>query len=267
MPLLILAWFAAICSWGYIPKTRTLLDRLAKTQGAGLYSIDLEVTLRGANGVPLVIEESWWVQNGETQKVIARTPGGEAFFVATYRGTDANRTGLGLAGQGTIGKEFFEPVFHQRVGGNLTKWLLNHRVLPSGAFSARPMLSKSAKPEPDPHASFTKLGNQFAIGLGSPNSRGLDVRLWLDTDQYYLKKIRLVDGTEIVSDAYEQQPRGLWYPRERVVTFAGKSAVLRTVAVRSRNDTVDFTPAAISSMKLRDASLPSEIVEFYSRFR
>lgn len=257
-------------SWAAIPKTKTIFDRLAKSQGSGVYSIELDVQIPvGADVVR--IKEIWWIQNGDALKVTAQRENNgsnETFFSAIYKDKQAQRAGLNLPTTGTVGFEFFEPIFHQRSGLQLAKLLMSKKAVPPSVLAEKRVTNlKTHKYEPEPFIKYTKMGSQFYLGLGPFSRDNVDIRVWMEPSRYFFRKINLDGKSEILAENYEQHPRNLWFPKERWVNYDSKSIVLKTQSVRARSEAPDLSPATLTSLKIGDLRLPEEIREFYSRFR
>lgn len=261
----LLAVICSTCALAHIPKTRTLLGRMAKTQGTGAYSISLEIVLP-TESEPLRVLEDWVVASSDQMHVTAQIEVDgrkETVFASTYR--DGAVTKTGVVSGNRAGEYFFEPLFHARSSGNLIRWLTQHHLINASMLSeARVTQLKSVRHEPDPFLQYIKTDLGFGLALGASPGGRFEPRVTWDPDRLLLTRLKFPNANiEMTAENYDSFARGLMYPRERWVRFDGRAILLRTLEIRARGE------SAVSAPTLRStpASTNPSLVTFYERFR
>jgi len=251
-----------------IPRTKTVLERLAKTQGNGSYVVELELQVPKGSGF-VTVQETWVIKDNENFRMSASADN-EVFFTASYKGGQVQRQGLGLPSNSPMSPEFFENLFHARSGALLGRQLIAKKAISPQAFEARkPFNLKTPKYDADPFINWTKVSNQFFLGIGTTPNDAQGRRVWLEPDKFYVRKIRLSSNAEMTAERYEPYPKGLFYPRERTITYGNKFGAIKTVSLRARGDSGgdDGGGQQPVSSKIRDPQWTEALAEFYSRFR
>ena len=114
----------------------------------------------------------------------------------------------------------------------------------------------------------------FALGEASnPEQEKQSPGIWIDQDQFVVRKLRLPSQVEVTADNYNQFARNLNYPRIRTVRWGSNSAVIHLISASARPASAAsaFQPGSLEVAQKLDGlnNLPAKdaVLEFYSRFR
>ncbi len=263
----------------HIPSTRTILNRMARNLGRGIYQVDQEVQFRLATE-SVAVRERWLVENGDVMRLTMSNPKGSNEnwnLDVVYR--DGKRWLVESSGNVRSLKqssEFFEPYLHYRSGKTILESLIRQHVLPSNLTT----MQKPAKSLNDVSyrtESFVRLaraGGVIAYAFGEPtpvNNIKLAPGFWVDQDAFVFRRLRFPSQAEIEADKHIFASGGMRIPRERTVTWDNNTAVIRILSVKSVPDSANIR-ALLSSSSLSKSpplKLPDvpQIKDFYLRFR
>jgi len=260
----------------YIPRTKTILERTTKNHGRGLYQIQLELLFRTDNGNS-TITETWLVEHGES--LYLQAAGSNFSYTATYKGKQkffVDENGSERAQK--LSSEFFEGLFHYRSAESLGQAFVQLGALPSKALNFAKINSlKDAHYPREPFIRLARTGGTISYTFGKPTPNGSPPfpGVWIQQDQFTLKKIRLPGQSEVISDDYNEFRHNLHYPRSRSVLWGGKSVNIRTLRVIPVSATQEnknklsaqyLKSQPASSLKARLGNNPF-IKDFYQRYR
>lgn len=262
--------FAAI-----IP-TRTILQKTAENSGNGLYSIEQEIQFTVGEET-LNLKESWLIENDRTMRLTVSGPNGLRMqFV--YNGGQKWSLQGGSRKSESISSEFLEKFFNFRSSEIFANSLAQNKIIPPGAYSKRASGRTGAdfKNEPESWVRYSRTGStvNYAFGLATPaEQESSNPGIWIEQDQFVIRKLRLPSGVEITADNYSQFAKGLSYPRQRTIRWGNQTASVRLVSASARpTSSVSLlqpssleVPMKLDSLEGKAAK--SAIVEFYSRFR
>lgn len=271
---------SASTSFAFVPEYSTIASRAADQHGKGAYLIEQEVTLK-REGEPLTVKETW-VVNGESQ--LRLTFEGKGALKGLVQGSivydssqkyfiDPNTQRLMSQ---RFSEDWLEPLFHFRSGKYLRNRLVSLKITPADALRDRPGLSPEGdvKYEPPPFLRLSRVGGTVAWAIGVPPSPANPnpPALWVEQDEFVVRKVRLPNQTQLKADDYSKFEEGLLFPRQRSYAFNKAHVEVKTVSVKSlgrlkpddsrfKNNSLIATKDAI---KLPEAEA---LKEFYSRFR
>lgn len=267
----------ASAAHAYLPPTPSILKKCARNAGRGAYLVELEVQLH-SEPEALTAQETWRVQNGEELLLTVRFRGQSGIGLASskplailYRG--GKRYSLEAGGNlkvEAVKQDQFEPIFHFRSADGLGRFLVAAKLLPSQGLSQRRVSSlKTWQYEHDPYVSLSRIGAFVAFALGSSREQ---VNLWIDQNDYFLRKLKLSANAELTAENFEPYAKGLNFPKDRTLNWGDQSVTLTTTSIKlaGENKTkVLPAPQVLLSAEKLSGSLPTASVvrEFYSRFR
>lgn len=269
-----------------IPHSKTIVSRLARNSGRGVYVVEQEVRFAGPEG--LVLKERWLVQNGDTMRLIVQGPkGGEFRWDALYNG--GRRTASVEAGKDArttnISGDFFEPYLYQRYSAKYFDAFVRNKILPPSAARERPRIANIStyKPAPETAVRFGRSGGVVAWVFGEPtpvDNASQFPGAWIEQDTFLLRKLRLLSQAEMTLSNHMNAGGGLKLARERSIVWKStdpnvaeaRSATIKVTSVKNLPDkslAPQFLPTSISAGELKSAHLPDAAIvrEFYSRFR
>lgn len=271
-------------AWAYIPPYWMILSRTADNHGKGIYVIDQDVVFTPAEGDPMIINERWTVQNefsmrlDVTGKRQMRNLVRLTYVYQNNRRYFIDENGVKKAEKAP--NDFFEPYFHFRLSKNIKPILVAQDIAPAVSLKSEPHRYSQKKPtaETEPYVRLARVGGAvtYAIGSATPVSSAEPYAgLWIEQDQFLIRKLRLPSQLEISADQYKNFSNGLWLPHERRVAWPGFSA---RILVNNVSATA-ATPKIKSSLEGKQLNfgedpnlqrvLPDDaaIRDFYSRMR
>lgn len=284
-----------------MPHSKTIVSRLAKNSGRGVYIIEQELRFAGPEG--LVLKERWLVQNSDTMRLIVQgVKEGDFRWDALYRdgkriatapaaGTAPGATpGAALSEPGkeprttNISADFFEPFLFHRSSARYFDAFVKNKILPPSAARERPRIANIAtyKPVPELAVRLGRAGGAVAWVFGEPTpteAANPFPGAWIEQDSFILKKLRLLSHAEMTLANHANSGGGLKLARERTIVWKptggdgeARSVTIRVLSVRNLPDkslAPQFLNSSITASELKAARLPDAPIvrEFYSRFR
>ncbi len=282
-----------------IPNSRTIVTRLAKNSGRGVYVVDQEVRFSGPEG--LVLRERWLVQNAESMRLTVQgEKSGEFRYDALYRdgrrtsttpallfSTDPTKTEPGKDPRTlNVGADFFEPYLYFRSSAKFLEYFVRSKILPPSANSKeRAKIGNIAtyKPVPEVGVRLGRTSGVVAWVFGEPtpvDGKTSFPGAWIEQDTFLLRKLRLLSQAEMTLGEHAAAGAGLKLARERVIVWQSndpsvlepRAATIKVLSVKNlpeKSLAPQFLSASISASDLKAARLPDAAVarEFYSRFR
>lgn len=263
----------------YIPSTRTILNRAARSSGKGLYQIEQEVQFR-TDGDPIVLRERWIVENGDSMHLTVHgAKGSTEGWKLEVQYADGKRRFADSGGQiKSVGQsaEFIEPYLHFRSGKSILESLLRQRVLPNKLTSMQKR-AKSLNGVPFQYETFVRLartGGVVTYALGAPtaaNATKTQPGLWIDQDAFQFRRLRFPSAAEVEADNHFFAAGGIRLPRDRSVTWDNNVVTIRVLTVKSVTATPQIKNllAGAPNAKTAPPKLPDnpQVREFYQRFR
>lgn len=288
-----------------VPHSKTIVSRLARNSGKGVYIVEQELRFAGPEG--LVLKERWLVQNSDTMRLIVQgTKDGDFRWDALYRdgkriasapaagtvpsGGTAGATGA-ISEPGretrttTISADFFEPFLFHRSSARYFDGFVKNKILPASALRERPRIANIAtfKPTPEPAVRLGRAAGVVAWVFGEPTpveAANSFPGAWIEQDTFVLRKLRLLSQAEMTLTDHTNSGGGLKLARERTIVWKptsgdaaeARSVTIRVTSVRNLPDkslAPQFLNSSITANELKSARLPDAPIvrEFYSRFR
>lgn len=273
MPLL----FSLILStaFAYIPEYKTILSRTAENHGRGVYQIEQDVVFR--SGVDTwVAKETWWIKDENNMRLQVEGRGALKGLLQLQVIYDGNQKHMidsnGSVKSARVGEDWAEPIFHFRYSKNIRNKLVAQKILP--AESLRDPNRIAGKPETFLPPSFVRLSRtggvvNYAFGAPTPaNDSTLKPGLWIEQDQFIVRKIRFPSQLTVTADQYQRFDNGFMFPKSRSYTWGSQSAQAQVLDVRAVKAGAElFSPSKLTTtwtMKIPDQE---PIREFYLRYR
>lgn len=278
--LLLTLMLASPWAKAYILPTRVILDKTADNAGRGIYAIEQEVQF--ANGADnLSLKETWLIENDHTMRLtVTGTKELQSTVRLQFVYNNGQRYDLpgGKVHAQKVSPDFMEKYFNFRNGEQLGQALVNLKLIPASALSRPPVPKKGDdfKYQPEPFVRLSRTGGvvNYAFGVPTPvDQQENNPGLWIEQDQFVIRKIRLPSQAEMTADNYSQFAHGLSYPRDRVIRWDNNSVNIRLISASARTGNANslFQPSSLdvpvkldglNGQPARDA-----VIQFYSRFR
>jgi hypothetical protein len=267
-------------SFAYIPEYSLLATHAADQHGRGAYLIEQDVTFRKDSDA-LTVKETWLVLDEHHMRVTLEGRGplkGIVQGTLVFDGSHKYFIDSSGARNQRLGEDWLEPLFHFRNPKYFRSRLVSLKVTPNESLTDRPPLSisddkRSGDDKPNYQAPnfihLARVGGDVSWAIGVPAGRAT---LWLEQDQFVLRKYRSGDQLAVRADDYMKFDQGFWYPRKVSYTFGPYAVDINTLQVRSlgklRPDDVRFKSSGLNvsrdALRLPEAEA---LKEFYSRFR
>ncbi|WP_295901445.1 hypothetical protein [uncultured Bdellovibrio sp.] len=264
----------------YIIPTRTILQKTAENAGSGIYAIEQEVQF--SNGEETVaVKETWLIDSDRTMRLTVTGAkdlqnsfklqyiynGGQKWSMANNNRTSAR-----------VPEDFLEKFLNFRNPEIFANTLAHLKMIPASAFQKKPVGKTAAdfKNEPESWVRYSRTGGvvNYALGVPTPVDQEQNYPgIWIEQDQFVVRKLRLPSQVEMSANNYNQFARGLSYPRARTIRWGNNTVTIRLISASARPQTAVnlFQPSSLDANLKWDGinSLPAKdvITEFYTRFR
>lgn len=259
----------------YVPPFQFIAGRVVKHHGRNAYVIEQEVTITSGNETVTGIEK-WTVEDGATLQLSLKGPLGRGTFVY-LRGTKTWKDASSSLKSETQSKEFTEPFFHSRTAAGLVDQIVTASILSRSQMNPpkKPIRSlKDIQYSPETYVRLGRTSGAIAYALGQPtpvNAPKPFPGLWIEQDRFHIRKIRFPTTAEVVADEYSEFAYDLAFPRQRTITWDGKTAriqVLKVTAIGSKGSISNQVLSAKDvSVEWPETATSAAIQEFYRRFR
>lgn len=266
-------------AFAYIPPSRMIFEKVIANSGSGAYSLDFEVEFQNG-GEPLVLRETWTVESDRALKVKVTAPGdlkNRLNLEILYAGGQRWISKGGKREETALPKDFFERFFHLRQLDSASALLKSLGLAPENALEKKAPARRAEefRHEPEPFVRFARNGGIVTWAYGEPSSVDGSKKpagLWIEQDQFVIRRVRFPDTTEVVASDYQAYSKGLRFPRQRQVRWGGNEVTIRLLSVGVKaNASKELQPSAIAANSvfegLDDLPAKATIQEFYQRFR
>lgn len=262
----------------YIPPTRMIIERTAENGGSGSYTIEQEVQFSNGPDV-LALRETWEIDRGQAMKVTVsgvRDLKDKVRAQILYAGGQKwDLSPSGKRESARIPADFTERLFHWRDLNTAAAQLTAMRLIPASAFQkkALPRKSEDIRHTSEEGVRLSRTGGAIAWAFGNPSSPTSEQRepgLWIEQDQFLIRKIRFPSLAEMTADQYASYARGLQLPKVRTIQWGANTVTVRLLSVNGKGPTTLSTSALEITPRwdgLAGQPAQKTVEEFYSRFR
>lgn len=239
----------------YIPNLDFILNKSTSTTGRQIISIDQDVIFK-IGTEEAIIQENWLIEGDKNLKLTAK---GTGFFKS---GIDLqylynNKTKTSMIGKNKITTPLTTDFFQKYLFIRSTEAFKNHLKELGIMYQAR----------------LSRADGRVCFAIGEASREKLTPQIWIDQDEFILRKIRLPSEVEIeLSDVY---PAGkdLFVAKTQMISWAGIQVFIKvkTVTVKNGITLSSFYPQNLehpSEMSFTNKSTLTEAIDqFYKRFR
>lgn len=267
-------------SLAYIIPTRTILQKTSENAGTGIYAIEQEVQFNNGEET-LALKETWLVDSDRTLRLTVT--GGKDLqnsfkLQFIYNGGQKWSLVNGNKKSERVPEDFLEKFFNMRSPEIFANTLAHFKMIPAGAYNkkALPKSVTDFKHDPEHWVRYSRTGGvvNYALGTATPVEQEKGAPgIWIQQDEFLVRKLRLPSQVEVVANNYNQFTRGLAYPRTRTIRWGNNTVNIRLISASARPQTAValFQPSSLDVNMKWDgiAELPAKeaITEFYTRFR
>ncbi|MBC7371612.1 MAG: hypothetical protein H7326_08610 [Bdellovibrionaceae bacterium] len=265
-------------AFAYIPPTRMILQRTSENAGSGIYAIEQEVQFTSAQD-SFFVKETWLVENDHSMRLtVTGTKDLKDQFKMQYVYAGGLRWNLGAGRESKrMNEDFLEKYFHFRTTEHLATAMMQLKILPANALGKKvlPKTVDLIKYEPEDFVRLSRTGGttNYAYGLPSAVDANPNPGLWIEQDQFLIRKLRLPSQVEVTAENYNAYARGLNFPKVRTVRWGQNTVTIRLIGVTSRPNVTaaQFQPSSLDSPikleALNTQAAKDVVLDFYSRFR
>ncbi len=272
----ILVATVGLSAFAYIPDYQMILSRTAENHGRGTYEIEQEVVFP-ADPEPLRVKETWVIK-GENDMAVTLTGLGPLKGLVdgriVYDKSEKYFTSNGQLSKSRLTDDWWMPFFHFRFSKSIKSHIIALKMAPASSLQDRKPHRVDQKLV-YPEQSFMRLsrtGGAVNYAIGTPaaeDAANQPPGLWIQQDQFVVRKIRLPSQTLIKADDYFLYSRQQWLPKKLSVEWDQSQAqiILTRVDALTPSDKRNqlLTPKAASiPLKLPEHA---PIREFYQRYR
>jgi hypothetical protein len=228
--ILVCVGLASVSVFAYIPPYWMVLSRLADNHGKGHYQIDQDIAFEHT-GETLKVRERWFIEDEDNFRLEAIGLGplreklrltyvynnGRRYYV------DAN----GIKKFVKIPDEFFEPYLHFRRSKVIKPRLVAQKIVPPVTLKSEnhKFTEKTPLASEESFMRLSRAGGVVTYTVGEPTPNDSDKGnpgIWIEQDQFHLRRLRFPSGTEIRANAYQKAPRDAWFPHELQIQWDGQ---------------------------------------------
>ena len=240
---------------GYIPPISFILDKSSKTTGKEIISIDQEVRFTAVNE-EAVVKENWLIEGDKNLKLIASGQGlfkQNINFSAVYNGKFRTVVVAKSRQTSNLTSDFFQKYLFIRSANSFNAYLNDLSVLPEIRLS--------------------RVDGRVGYAIGKPTESKYNPQIWVDQDEFMVRKIRLPSETEVtMSDFVEFKP-GFFIARTQVINWGGITATVKLMKVvaKPKESLNAFYPQNLdtpSEITFANQTPMTQVIQsFYKRFR
>lgn len=264
-------------SFSYIPHSHFILEKVGQKHGKGSYRI-LQESIFQSGKERIVVQETWIVDDGVNMYLEAKGPG--VHYTAKYdfqqKVTKNKNESTKYTKQSP---EFFEGFFYLKEAKDLARSIYRSKILGQNILAPQKRFYHLSQVEYKGQSflRLTKNSGSVAYTFSEPPAKdetSLKAALWVEQDEFDIKKIRFPHQVDIVAEKYEAFSKGLYLPKERIISWEQNQTPIQLLKV----STVSLSKSDKSLLNLKSSDglkpnqfanspLHNQVKEFYSRFR
>ena len=242
-------------SWSYVLPTDFLLYKVVQKTGRQLVSIDYEVHFKN-DKEQIKTFETWFIDGDKNLKVSAT--GADKYkdsirISSLYTSKNKIQVSGKVKNNQNIPSDFFQRILFSRNSETLITYLKDQKI----TFTTK----------------LSRADGRICIALGesSINESSFPM-VWVDQDDFLIRKIRLASGAEVSLSDYIKIADDFWLAKKQTLTWAGSTVTIlvKGYATKLNNRTQHFLsqdfnqPSELSFVE--STPLTQVIEDFYKRF-
>lgn len=247
---------SASTAWTFVLPLDFVVQKNVTKTGRTSISIDQEVTFKVGKD-SLKTQETWQIEGDRNLKVsaVGLEPYKENIKVNSLFNSKQKTQVVGKNKiQTQVGNDFYQRLLFIRSTDSFMQYL---REL---GISEKVRLSRA--------------DGRVCIAIGE-SSLGEDKspQIWIDQDDFLIRKIRMPSGTEINLSDYVKVSEDFWIAKTQVIKWGGATATIKVKTFSTKNvgSIQQFYPQtfeAPTTLSFNESGSVSQVVEdFYKRFR
>ena len=266
-----------VIAHAYIVSSRFIFERVTQQHGKSSYSIEQEVTFReGAES--LIVKEIWLVADGGEMRVIASANGFKTFRLLKKKRVFWIDGGSERSDE--MSDAYFMSPLLLRSATEEKKFFIKWNILPEDILREKKPVKdlKLVKNETEPFVRLARTAGTVAYAFGEPApvEGPLPAGLWIEQDEFTIRKMRTPDGSEFVGNDYAAFSKNLWYPKTQNISFGNHQVSIRVTNLNSvefsSEQKKQFDPGWVRNRPELATVWPKtnismQVQDFYKRFR
>ncbi len=242
-------------AFSYIPNLDFILNKATSTTGRQIISIDQDVVFK-IGSEEAIIQENWLIEGDKSLKLIAR---GQGFFSQNinlnYLYNSKNKTSV-------IGKA--------KISSPLTTDFYQKLLFIRSTDAFKMHLKELGI---NNQIRLSRADGRISFAIGAPSGEKLSPQIWIDQDEFVIRKIRLPSETEINLSDITNISGDLWVAKSQMINWAGVQVQvkIKNVSVKTSATLSNFYPQNLndpSDLSFSNKSVLTEAIhQFYLRFR
>jgi len=254
--LFVFSLLSASTGWTFVLPLDFVVKKSVGKTGRTSISIDQEVTFKIGKDT-LKTQENWLIEGDRNLKVSANglEPYKENVKVNSLFNSKQKTQVLGKTkSQTPVGNDFYQRLMFIRSADSFMQYI---REL---GISEKTRLSKAE--------------GRICIAIGeASDGDSKSPQIWIDQDDFLIRKIRMPSGTEINLSDYVKVTDDFWIAKTQTIKWAGATATIKVknFSVKNAATIAQFYPQNFdqpTELAFNEASSIAQVVEdFYKRFR
>lgn len=275
-----LLFSAPFLSNASILPTRTIIQKTVESSGSGIYAIEQEVQFTHGEDT-VYLKETWLIDSDRTMRLTVS--GGKELhnsFKLQFLYTGGQKWSLsnGSKRNEKIPEDFLEKFLNFRNADIFANQLVSQKIIPSNAMTKKPLVKVGSdyKRDIEPWVRLSRTGGIVSYAFGTPSPADQEMGnpgIWIEQDQFVVRKIRLTSQAEMYANNYNQFAKGLQYPKSRTIRWGNNIVTIRLISASARPQSAVnlLQPGSLDTTSSWEGlnNLPAKdvITEFYTRFR
>lgn len=266
----------SVSTYAYIPSADFIFTKVVKNAGTGFYQLKQEVSFPTA-ARNITVTETWWIGNDDLMFLKAEGPLFTQYFLYKNGKKYSFNPNGGLQSSG-LPQDFHENLFFKRSSNDLKDSLILKKVMPAITLKKRPLIrtpkdAKDLAQINEPYLKLSRFGGTVNFVLGYAAQEDGAAGIWIDQDQFTIKKIKLATKSEMTADGFVELSRNLVYPKSQKISWDTQYAQIEFSRADALNKGVEFFDEnQFAKLENQNKAIPQEwaqsvVGDFYKRFR
>jgi hypothetical protein len=252
-----------------------IIDKWIENNTTGPIYFEQEVAINSGD-MSTSLKETWYVENDAIMAVLVQGEKNlkdKLQFVIQYNGKRRTSSIPFFKMSEGTGVDFFEPLFFIKSTQKLIPFIITTGIIGSELQDSHNFQRQKELfvHTPEPFVRLGRTGGSVSYVLSGVT--GVETKIpgiWIEQDQFLLRKIRNKKDTEMNIEKWGSYSRGWKLPKERTYVWGEKSAQAKILDVRVPQGNIKnlvLKAQEIRSSEFEIAPEKSLIEDFYLRFR
>lgn len=259
----------------WLMPAKMVLEKTVDHAGSSVTVIEQMVSFHEGDQT-YQVRETWSISSPKLMKLTLQSVSGAWNSQILYNNNNRMQVIEGRRVSKSVSPDLFEGIFSTRSVDQLAE-LLSHWGIQVNLRDVAAIKDSSRNVQPSPtglRLSRTQGIVAYAFGeVSRPEAQTLNPQLWIEQDQWVIRKLRLPSQVQIRAENYQEWSKNFKYPQTKKVNWNHHEAVIAVTKASSKNTMpVGYFAASklesSTSIDLPEGSpLRTQVEEFYSRMR